>query len=407
MKEPWSKQHKRVFQGSKYSLSNSFAQPLNMKELLEITNQRQDTQLIEEYFHHTLEYTPNGGSLDLRKEIANLYGEHITADHVLVCTGGQVAIQIAALAMAATSDDCPCHSITFTPGYQSTVESPEWANCSSPSSSSCKGRVTKIPRKASEDWQIDLQALREAIIPGQTKYLVLNEPYNPAGIVMSSQRQQELIDICREQNIVVLCDEVYRLLEHDPQTTRIPAMADVYSKGISAVTMSKPWGACGITIGWLVCQDLEIKQRLVDVQYFGTACPSRASELQAIMVLRASDTILEERRTILLRNLKLLKTFVHDYGEFFSWREPNAGAIAFLKFLGPLTSQELGEQMLTERGISIKPTYCFAEEVTPEIESYFRVGFGERKMPHALDALIAFVEDHKDEWRRQMKETIL
>jgi len=27
-------------------------------------------------------------------------------------------------------------------------------------------------------------------------------------------------------------------------------------------------------------QDLSIKQRLVDVQYFGTACPSRASELQ-------------------------------------------------------------------------------------------------------------------------------
>ena len=56
--------------------------------------------------------------------------------------------------------------------------------------------------------------------------------------------------------------------------------------------MSKPWGACGVTIGWLAFQDLSMKQALVDVQYFGTACPSRASELQAIMVLRASDRIL-------------------------------------------------------------------------------------------------------------------
>ena len=45
--------------------------------------------------------------------------------------------------------------------------------------------------------------------------------------------------------------------------------------------MSKPWGGCGITIGWLALQDLEMKQQLVDVQYFGTACPARASELQA------------------------------------------------------------------------------------------------------------------------------
>ena len=45
--------------------------------------------------------------------------------------------------------------------------------------------------------------------------------------------------------------------------------------------LSKPWGGCGITIGWLALQDLDLKQRLVDVQYFGTASPSRASELQA------------------------------------------------------------------------------------------------------------------------------
>jgi hypothetical protein len=27
-------------------------------------------------------------------------------------------------------------------------------------------------------------------------------------------------------------------------------MADAYHKGISLVTLSKPWGGCGITIGW-------------------------------------------------------------------------------------------------------------------------------------------------------------
>ena len=89
---------------------------------------------------------------------------------------------------------------------------------------------------------------------------------------MSLERQEKLKEIAEKHNIYILCDEVYRLLEHDPKD-RLPAMADFYRKGISAVTLSKPWGACGVTIGWLAFQDISVKQKLVDVQYFGTACP--------------------------------------------------------------------------------------------------------------------------------------
>jgi hypothetical protein len=42
-----------------------------------------------------------------------------------------------------------------------------------------------------------------------------------------------------------------------------------------------------------------------------------------------------------------------------------AGAVAFIKFKGPLTSEEFGSQ-LAEAGISIKPAYCFTDSVTEE-----------------------------------------
>ena len=64
-------------------------------------------------------------------------------------------------------------------------------------------------------------------------------------------------------------------------------MADLYERGLSVGALSKPWGGCGITIGWIAFQDLGLRQRLVDVQYFGTASPSRASELQARARARA------------------------------------------------------------------------------------------------------------------------
>lgn len=225
---------------------------------------------------------------------------------------------------------------------------------------------------------------------------VLNEPYNPAGTLMSLETQAALVTLAKQYGITILSDEVYRLLEHDPND-QLPAMADAYFRGISCVTLSKPWGACGVTIGWLAFQDLSMKQQLVDVQYFGTACPSRASELQAIMTLRASDAILSKNLAIIRHNLQLLSTFMAKRRSLFTWVRPKAGAVAFIKFKGPLSSQQLGVQLAEEAGVSIKPAYCFSDAVTDEID-YFRVGFGESKMPKALEALDAYVEAHIAEW---------
>ena len=226
--------------------------------------------------------------------------------------------------------------------------------------------------------------------------MILNEPYNPAGTLMSPEVLSELKELAEMHNIVILCDEVYRLLEHEVET-RLPAICDYYAKGISCVTLSKPWGGCGITIGWLACQDLDMKQKLVDVQYFGCACPSRASEIQAIMVLRASDAILEKNMRIIRHNKRMLEAFMERYSDLFEWVYPTAGAICCIKFNGPLSSAELGAK-LVERGISFKPSYCFTDSVTPDID-YFRVGFGEEIMPRALEAFTSFVEEHEGAWR--------
>ena len=85
------------------------------------------------------------------------------------------------------------------------------------------------------------------------------------------------------------------------------------------------------------------------------------------------------------------------YADLFSWVRPNAGAICFLRFKGPMTTTELGD-VLAGAGISIKPAYCFTSETITEANDYFRVGFGEENMPKALAALTEFVEANKSEW---------
>lgn len=379
--QPWSKRHKAVTRDTPYSLSNSFAQPLTSQELIDLSYERGDEDLVNAFTQHSLDYTPNGGSLDLRHEIANLYESNISAENIVVFAGGQVALQAVAIALL----DDNSHSIVFTPGYQSVQSAPLHAGSA----------VTKLQLHPADGWAIDLAAVEAAIQPN-TKYIVINEPYNPAGTLMSANTQSQLKEMADKNDIYILSDEVYRLLEHDARD-RLPAMANFYAKGLSACTLSKPWGGCGVTIGWLALQDLDLKQKIIDVQYFGTACPGRASELQAIMTLRASDKILEKNLKIIRYNLGLLDDFITKYDDLFEWVRPSAGAVAYVKFKGPLTSDEFGTQ-LAEAGISIKPAYVFDDEATI-YGDYFRVGYGETIMPQALQALIDFVEEHKDAWR--------
>jgi aspartate/methionine/tyrosine aminotransferase len=196
MQEPWSKRHKLVTRagsgGMPHNLSNSFAQPLSQPELVEYSLARGDKELVDAYSQHQLGYTPNGGSLDLREQISRLYGPQIGPENVLVFPGAQVALQTAAFALAAD-----CHSIVFTPGYQSTIESPAHAG----------GRVTKIQLRASNGWQIDPQEVRAAI-RADTRYMVLNEPYNPGGTLMSAALQAELIELAAAHGVRILCDGV-------------------------------------------------------------------------------------------------------------------------------------------------------------------------------------------------------
>merc|ERR1719356_555567 len=120
------------------------------------------------------------------------------------------------------------------------------------------------------------------------------------------------------------------------------------------------------------------------------------------MVLKVSDRILKERLAIIRSNKSLLIDFIEvKYPEWFEWRRPNAGAISFVKFRGPLSSSELGKRLAVE-GISIKPAYCFTDTVKEDVD-FFRVGYGEEKMPLALEALRRFVEAHQESWRRQVK----
>jgi aspartate/methionine/tyrosine aminotransferase len=62
---------------------------------------------------------------------------------------------------------------------------------------------------------------------------------------------KEIVEIARECDAYLLCDEVYRCIDQERDDFTI-AIADSYEKGISTGSMSKSFSLAGLRLGWIV-----------------------------------------------------------------------------------------------------------------------------------------------------------
>jgi aspartate aminotransferase/aminotransferase len=64
------------------------------------------------------------------------------------------------------------------------------------------------------NFDIDLERVKTAITP-RTKVILFNSPANPTGAVPPRRQVQELAELARERNILLISDEIYRLVTYD------------------------------------------------------------------------------------------------------------------------------------------------------------------------------------------------
>jgi alanine-synthesizing transaminase len=101
------------------------------------------------------------------------------------------------------------------------------------------------------DWYPDLDDVRSKVTP-KTKALLIINPNNPTGAVYPKEILEGLIQIARENKLVLLSDEIYdRLLmdgyEHYSTAALAPDMPVITFNGLS-----KSHIICGFRCGWLI-----------------------------------------------------------------------------------------------------------------------------------------------------------
>jgi N-succinyldiaminopimelate aminotransferase len=196
------------------------------------------------------QYPPGAGEPELRAAISEHRREHYGIEHdpdgeVLVTVGATEALTASMMALVE-------------PGEEVAVIEPYYD--SYPVAIAMAGGVRRtVPLKQDQNhrFALDTEALRAAVGPN-TRALVLNSPHNPTGTVFTERELATIAEVCRDNDLVAVTDEVYEHLlydgrKHTPLAT-LPGMAE---RTLSISSSGKTFSATGWKIGW-VCGPSEL-----------------------------------------------------------------------------------------------------------------------------------------------------
>lgn len=351
---------------SPYLLCCSDAETWTLQELLDLADP--DSKKLWQSL--ALGYTESPGNPILREEIAKLYSS-IKSNEILTFAGAEEGIYCTMRVLIEPGD----HVIVIDPCYQSLSSLPQTFGA----------EITAIQLKPENRWNLNLEEVKRSFRPN-TKLLILNYPHNPTGAVLDKNVLNELIELARNNETYIFCDEVYRYLEVD-ESQCMSSIADLYEKGISLNVMTKSFGLAGLRIGWLATQDVNFLKKVGSYKLYTSICNSAPSEILAIMALRAKDQILKRNRNIMLKNLKVLDEFMERNQKSLSWIRPQSGTMAVLKLLLPLSVENFAEDLVRTEGVLIMPGSVFDLP-----GNFFRIGFGKKNMPSILERFETYLQ---------------
>ena len=195
-----------------------------------------------------LEYAPSAGLPVLINAIQKYYDNldmHFESDEIYITNGGSEALL---MVMAAILDDGDEILIPepFYPNYNTMVNL-------------TGGHIHPIHTTPEEGYHYADRAKIEAEINEHTRAIMVTNPGNPTGAVLTPEEMRLLVDIAREHDLFIIGDEAYREFVYAGEPLQsLGQFADAAENVIVIDTVSKRFSACGARIGCLISKNREL-----------------------------------------------------------------------------------------------------------------------------------------------------
>jgi aspartate/methionine/tyrosine aminotransferase len=219
-----------------------------------------------------------------------------------------------------------------------------------------------------------------------TKLIVINFPHNPTGQTVSESELRRIVEIAESVDAMLFSDEAFRLLELPPLTT-LPAVCDLYDKGISITGLSKSFGLGGLRMGWMATKCDEVRTAVKRYRYYTAEMTNTPCQWLACRALERKNEVLSRNRALIASNLELLEKFVHSHSTVLNLFRPKAGTMAMVEQRTNLTSSELSKRILKEERLFLIPGKPLGMS-----DRLLRFGLGMRGFTLSLECLDRFLK---------------
>jgi aminotransferase len=315
-------------------------------------------------------YSANSGMQELKLEITKYLERrfNVSYDHktqVVVTVGGSEAIDV-------------CIRALLEPGDEVLIVEPSFV-CYSPMVTLAGGVAVPIATKAEDSFRLTAKSLKEKITD-KTKILVLPFPNNPTGAIMHRQHLEEIAEVIKDTNIIVLSDEIYSELSFTKKHTCFAEIEGMKERTVVVNGFSKSYAMTGWRLGYAVGPK-EIIEQMVKIHQYAIMCAPTTSQYAAIEALKNCDSEVEKmaeeynvRRMLIVDSFnKMGLTCFNPEGAFYIFPS--------IKSTG-LSSEEFCEKLLQSQKIAVVPGNAFGESG----EGFIRVSYS-YSVNHILEAV--------------------
>ena len=202
-------------------------------------------QALKEFADPVLSYAPSGGIKEFVAAVQDYYariGVPLKADEILPTSGGSEALQ---LTMACILDD----------GDEIILPEPFYPNYHT-SITLAGATIHPIPTDPAKGYFYADRAAVEAAINEHTRAIMITNPGNPTGAVLTADELKLMLDIAKEHDLFIVCDEVYREFTYGGEPLMSALQFEGYDDNIILIdSVSKRFSACGARVGTVISRN--------------------------------------------------------------------------------------------------------------------------------------------------------